>query len=205
MTWYEEDVQRVEQEITKLNYQPRMLFYGSSSIRLWETLYTDFAMQRPVNLGFGGSTLEACVYYFQRIMEPYNPRHIVLYAGDNDLGDGKKPDEVHSYFIQFCESMHECFSRATLSYISIKPSLARWQLDPSIRYTNKLIQETINKHNMMRFIDIYGSMIGRDGLPLKKLYAEDGLHLSSEGYRLWKEVVLTNISFNDDSSLICGS
>jgi len=203
MEWYEEEIQRVEQEINRLDYYPHMLFYGSSSIRLWENLYTDFKPFYPVNLGFGGSTLEACVIFFQRIMEPYNPRHLIIYAGDNDLGDGKKPAEVHDFFIQLCESINECFGKVPLSYISIKPSLHRWQINDAIQYTNLLIQQTITRHiNHMHFVDVYSGMIGNDGLPLQKLYADDGLHLSNEGYALWKNILLTHISSNNDSSLI---
>jgi hypothetical protein len=203
MIWYEEEVRRVEQEIKKLSYQPRTLFYGSSSIRMWEDLYKDFNLYYPVNLGFGGSTLEACVFYFQRIMEPYDPEHIIIYAGDNDLGDGKKPDEVHNFFIQLCDLMNECFGNVPVTYISIKPSLARWQINDAIKYTNKLIKQTIDrKINNIHFVDVYSSMIAQDGLPLHKLYADDGLHLSNEGYELWKTILLTHISSNNDSSLM---
>jgi lysophospholipase L1-like esterase len=206
MEWYEEEVQRAEQEITNLDYHPRLLFYGSSSIRLWENLYDDFQSFQPVNLGFGGSTLEACVHFFQRIMEPFNPKQMVVYAGDNDLGDGKKPDEVHSYFIQLCESVNECFGEVPMLYISIKPSLHRWQINDAIQYTNLLIQQTITRNaGYLRFVDVYSRMIGTDGLPVKEFYAADGLHLSKEGYELWKNILLTHISFNDDSSLISAS
>lgn len=98
MFWYKDEIERVEKERNKLEYEPGMIFYGSSSIRLWDTLYKDFAMFYPINLGFGGSTLEACVWFFERIMQPFKPNHIVVYAGDNDLGDGKKPEQVFSSF-----------------------------------------------------------------------------------------------------------
>src|SRR4051794_85968 len=38
-----------------------VLFYGSSSIRLWETLALDFPGLPVVNRAFGGSTLRECV------------------------------------------------------------------------------------------------------------------------------------------------
>ena len=203
MYWYEEEVKRVEHERKNIGYNPKTIFYGSSSIRLWESLYQDFAKYNPVNLGFGGSTLEACVYFFERIMEPYNPGYFVIYAGDNDLGDGRKPDEVHNYFIQLCKCITECFGRVPMSYISIKPSLQRWQINDAIHYTNLLIQQTISRHSgHMYFVDVYSSMIGEDGFPEKKFYAEDGLHLSKEGYTLWKKILLTHISLNNDSSLM---
>lgn len=206
MEWYEEEVQRVEQERNKLTYEPQSIFYGSSSIRLWNTLYEDFQMLAPINLGFGGSTLEACVYFFERIMESFKPSRFIIYAGDNDLGDGKKPDDVHSYFIQLCENIYECFGAVPVAYISIKPSPQRWNINNDIKYTNTLIKKTIDKHqHMLSFINIYDSMLDEHGLPVTKFYAEDGLHLSNEGYILWKHLVLTHISSNHYGSLIMAS
>ena len=94
MIWYENEVQRLEKEKTALEYEPRMVFYGSSSIRLWETLYEDFREYAPVNLGFGGSTLAACVWFFERLVAGYRPQSILLYAGDNDLGGSRNEGAV---------------------------------------------------------------------------------------------------------------
>ena len=38
---------------------------------------------------------------FVRLVRVYRPRAIVLYAGDNDLHDGKTPDEVVADFNKF--------------------------------------------------------------------------------------------------------
>ena len=49
---------------------------------------------RRSNQAFGGSTLEACAWFFERLVVPCYPRALVCYAGDNDLGDGRTPDQV---------------------------------------------------------------------------------------------------------------
>jgi lysophospholipase L1-like esterase len=202
MVWYEEDVRKLEKEISTLQYQPQLIFYGSSSIRLWESLYEDFKMYSPLNLGFGGSTLEACVYFFKRIMKSLSPNHLVIYAGDNDLGDGKTAVQVHGYFIELCKQIDERFGNLPTLYISIKPSLSRWQINEEIKYANRLIEKTIRDKPNLYFVDVYNKMIGKNGLPVKDLYDEDGLHLSKEGYKLWKHILLTDISSNVDRSLI---
>ena len=40
-----------------------------------------------------------------------------------------------------------------------------------------------------RFVDVESSMLGEDGRPRKSLFAEDGLHLSDEGYQIWTRLV----------------
>jgi lysophospholipase L1-like esterase len=203
MYWYEEEVQRVEKEMAKLDYSPGMVFYGSSSIRMWDSLYEDFRLYKPVNLGFGGSTLEACVHFFQRILKPYHPQQLVVYAGDNDLGDGKNPDEVFTYFKKLCKLTIAVFKNTPVFYISIKPSIARWEINDQIKETNTLIENAIrNRYHQVKFIDIYSSMINEDGTPRQELYLEDGLHLSPQGYALWKQVLLAHFAMNIDSNII---
>src|SRR5687767_185738 len=71
-----------------------VLFVGSSSIRLWTTLAKDFPELPVINRGFGGSQIADSIRYAPRIVLPYKPKTIILYAGDNDLADGKSPEQV---------------------------------------------------------------------------------------------------------------
>jgi lysophospholipase L1-like esterase len=205
MEWYAEEIKCLEEEIAAITYQPQLIFYGSSSIRLWDNLCDDFKIYYPLNLGFGGSTLEACVYYFKRIFRSLHPKQLVIYAGDNDLGDGKKPAEVHHYFMQLCQLIEAFFGNLPTFFISVKPSLSRWQINEEIKYTNGLIEQTIRKKEFMHYVNVYDKMIGPNGFPLKNLYDADGLHLSREGYALWKEILLTYISSKVDSYIISSS
>src|SRR5688500_3758063 len=62
-----------------------ILFVGSSSVRMWTNLRSSFPRLKVINRGFGGSRFEDVNYYFDRIVTPYNPKTIVLYAGENDI------------------------------------------------------------------------------------------------------------------------
>jgi lysophospholipase L1-like esterase len=191
MNWYENDVKKLEALHGTLPYTPETIFYGSSSIRLWDGMYEDLKPLHPVNLGFGGSTLAACVWYFDRIMQPYEPRHIVCYAGENDLGDGRTAEEVCIFFRQFQACVLKRFPEVPLTFISIKPSITRWNLEKTVRHTNRLIKEEIEKSNAPHYyLDVFHHMLGPTGHPVKELYDTDGLHLSRKGYLIWKEVVL---------------
>ena len=203
MVWYENDVRQVEQQIKALRYEPSTIFYGSSSIRLWNSLYDDFRPFQPFNMGFGGSTLEACVHFFPRMMKEMNPNYLVVYAGDNDLGDGKTPEAVLSYFLQLDEHIRLQFGNTPYTYMSVKPSITRWHINDTIQRTNLLIKNAIRTMNgSTRFLDIYNCMLDEKGLPIKNLYDADGLHLSAAGYKVWTDVLVSHISseFNDDST-----
>ncbi len=190
MIWYENDVKKLEALKGTLPYTPETIFYGSSSIRLWVDLYEDMKPLHPVNLGFGGSTLAACVWFFDRIMEPYAPRHIVCYAGENDLGDGRTPEEVYIFFCQFVACLQKRFPEVPMTYISIKPSITRWNLEKTVRYTNQLIKAEIEKYPGKYFyVDVFDRMLDANAQPVKDLYEADGLHLTRKGYLIWNEVL----------------
>jgi len=195
MIWYEEEVKHLEKEGKNLKYRPETAFYGSSSIRLWDTLYEDFHPYKPVNLGFGGSTLAACVWFFDRIFASYHPKSIIMYAGDNDLGDGRHPEEVFIFFQQITVRIKERYDDIPCYFISIKPSLSRWNIIESLKYTNYLIENEINKNlDNWTFINVYNKMIDKNGYPKKEYFDHDDLHLSAEGFELWKQMLLSRIS-----------
>lgn len=195
MFWYEEEVKGLESKQVNTLKIPYTIFYGSSSIRLWKTLEQDFKSSNPINLGFGGSTLAACVWFFDRIFAPYQPRKIVIYAGDNDIGDGRKPEEVFICFRELAVLIGKKFGGIPCYFISLKPSFTRWNLVENIKYTNSLIEnEIINNKNNWHYINIYDAMVDETGHPQKQFFDDDGLHLSPEGYATWKQIVHKAIS-----------
>jgi len=194
MIWYEEEVLRVEKVLSNLEYLPETVFYGSSTFTLWETLHTDFEEFKPVNLGFGGSTLGACAWFFDRIFAPVTSvKSILIYAGDNDLGDGRQPEEVCLFYRQLICSIREKFGNIPCLFISIKPSLQRWNIIEQIKSANALIKAVTEEDEFQHYIDIFPETLNAEGYPKKSFFEEDGLHLSTEGYAAWKEVIKRNI------------
>lgn len=187
---WENDIRKFEHD-DSLQPPPRgaVLFVGSSSIRMWETLKQDFPNQQVINRGFGGSELFDAVYFANRIILPYKPRIVVVYAGDNDLANGKTPERVLSDYKLLVRLLHQKLPGTRIDYLSVKPSLARWNLVDKIRKTNRLIKEYSSRDRLLVYIDIFTPMLGKDGKPRKELLAPDGLHLNSDGYALWTQVV----------------
>jgi len=190
MYWYENDVRQLEANHTNEAHDPELIFYGSSSVRLWHSLELDFKDRKVANLGFGGSTLAACVWFFERIMTGFNPGALIVYAGDNDLGDGRNPEEIFIFFQQMMVKATLRFGDMPCYFISLKPSLSRWHMADKFMYTNNLIEgEIIKCQNNWKFIDVFKKMLDKSGQPKAEYYTEDGLHLSAQGYQLWKEII----------------
>lgn len=188
MFWYLEDLDRLEKEIDNLEYDPKMVFYGSSSFSLWTDLLLVFKEYLPMNLGFGGATLAACTWFFDRVFENIkNPKTIVIYAGDNDLGDKRHPEEVVLFFENLLAKIRSKYGAIPCVFISIKPSISRWYLSDSIRYTNSNIKEISLKDSNFYYVNIYDAMLDDAGYPNGNFFIEDGLHLNKQGYLLWEK------------------
>jgi lysophospholipase L1-like esterase len=197
MFWYEDEIKRLERDRLSIKYNPETIFYGSSSIRMWTSLYSDFQILKPVNLGFGGSTLAACVWFFERVMAPYQPKKFIIYAGDNDLGDERHPEEVFIFFQQLVARVNQRFGDIPCYFVSLKPSINRWNIVDRFKFTNGLIENEIGKyHPNWHFIDVFKEMVDPAGYPEKQYFLDDGLHLSENGYRLWKQVISYHIGLN---------
>ncbi|GAB4028081.1 GDSL-type esterase/lipase family protein [Spirosoma gilvum] len=195
MVWYEAEVRQLESKLTTLPpASDRVVFYGSSSIRLWTTLAQDFPQINPLNLGFGGSTLAACSWFFERLLLPAQPKAVVFYAGDNDLGDGRHPEEVYLFFCTFADKMRRYFPDLPLYFLSIKISPARWGIADQIRYTNELIGKELAKRPNTHYIDMTAPLLWPNGQPRREAFESDGLHLSPAGYQAWKRSLQQQVS-----------
>ena len=165
-----------------------VLFVGSSSIRMWPTR-TQFPALPIINRGFGGSHIADVNHYADRIVLPYAPRVIVFYAGDNDVADGKTPQQVFDDYQAFVEIAHDKLPHTRIIFVSIKPSLSRWTLWPQMRDANDLIRRFSQNDASLLYADVAGPMLDDAGLPRKELFFDDGLHLNDEGYQVWTRIL----------------
>ncbi len=166
-----------------------ILFIGSSSIRLWTTLAKDFPQHRVINHGFGGSQIIDSVNYAERIVLPYKPRLIVLYAGGNDINAGKTPEQVFTDYRAFVKKVHTTLPKTRIDYISIAPNPARWAQVEKVKAANQLIEAHTKTDDRLTFINVFPKMLGEDGQPRPEIYVDDRLHMNAKGYELWKGIV----------------
>jgi lysophospholipase L1-like esterase len=162
-----------------------VLFIGSSSIQFWKSLAQDFPGVPVINRGFGGSALPDSTYFADKIVWPYKPKLIVMYAGDNDINDGATASQVLVSFQKFVARAREGVPGVPIVYISIKPSIARLALWPTMKDANDKIRDWAATQKNVRFVDIAPVMLDAQGKPRPELFRPDGLHMLPAGYALW--------------------
>ena len=142
-----------------------ILFVGSSSIRFWVTLREDFPDLKVMNRGFGGSRIDDLVHYAPDIVEPYRPKQIVVYSGENDIEAKRTPEDVLADLKRFIEFRDTKLPGTPIAYISLKPSILRWNLWPQMARTNELLKSECGRHKRVQFIDVATKMLIADGTP----------------------------------------
>ncbi|MCS4509441.1 SGNH/GDSL hydrolase family protein [Xylophilus ampelinus] len=167
-----------------------VLFVGSSTIRMWTDLAQDFRKQPVViNRGFGGSTMADCNYFVKQLVLQYKPRQVLVYAGDNDLAEGRTPEQVLESFQGFVRTVRSELPDTRIDYISIKPSPLRASLMPKVREANALLAAYLRTVPNAQYIDVFTPMLDATGAPRMELFGHDRLHMNEAGYDLWQSVI----------------
>jgi len=175
----------------KTNSPPQgaVLFVGSSTIRKWTTLAKDFPKHKVINRGFGGSMYSDCDYYFDRIVTPYKPKVIVLYAGSNDLSGGKKPAQVEADCVEFFDKVKAALPETKIAIVSINAPPSRWKDLAKIKEVNKHLEDYAASHTNITYLDVFTPLLDKDDQPQRDLYLSDRLHPNAKGYAIWTKVV----------------
>ncbi len=164
-----------------------VVFVGSSTIRIWD-LAASFPDVKAINRGFGGSEMADSTRYVDRIVVPYAPRVVVVYAGDNDIM-GTTSEQIAIAFEQFVRAVHAKLPATRIVYIGIKPSPLRWAQVDRMRSANVVIEQFCQRDDRLAFVDVDHAMLGWDEKPRPELYQADGLHLTPAGYQILNMLV----------------
>jgi lysophospholipase L1-like esterase len=166
-----------------------VLFIGSSTIRFWTTLATDFPGEPVINRGFGGSEIADSTHFAGRILFPYAPKAIFFRAGGNDIESGESPESVFEDFKEFVAMVHAKLPKTEIFFISWNPTIARWKNRDKEKILNNLVEAFARRTPHLKYIEASDFVLGADGKPRPELFRADKLHFNAAGYKLLAERV----------------
>jgi glycerophosphoryl diester phosphodiesterase len=194
---WENDIQKFEQ-LDKSEHYPdnSILFTGSSSIRLWETLKKDMAPYPVIQRGFGGSKLSDFIVYADRIVSPHPCSAIVIFIANDITGaeNDKSPAEVASLFRSSLKIIRKSHPKTPVFWIAVTPTPSRWKVWPKIKEASGLIKSICEKQKNTYYITTDYAFLDESGQPIRKYFRTDMLHLNAEGYEVWNGVIKKEIS-----------
>ncbi|MCY7356761.1 MAG: GDSL-type esterase/lipase family protein [Rudanella sp.] len=166
-----------------------VVFTGSSSIRFWDNLSDYFPGKTVLQRGFGGAKLSDVRYYADRVIVRYQPKQVILYAGENDVAAGVSARETYARFVDLFRYVRKQLPKAHFTFISLKPSPSRRKFRPVVEETNRHIRRFLSRRRNADFVDIVPVMLQPNGEPIGDLFKVDSLHMTKKGYERWGEVL----------------
>ncbi|MBL7873589.1 MAG: G-D-S-L family lipolytic protein [Cyclobacteriaceae bacterium] len=187
---FQKEVDNLVNSDSSVHHRKLILFTGSSSIRFWKSLATDFPNHHTLNRGFGGSEMSDLLFYAEQLVIKHKPKEIFIYEGDNDINSGKSPHEILETADQLLSLIRARLpNHVKVIFISAKPSLARWHLKETYIAYNQQLKAWTNQHKKVSFVDVWTPMLDAQGVVLKDIFMEDGLHLNAKGYKIWADTI----------------
>ena len=165
-----------------------IVFVGSSSIRLWP-IARSFPVLPARNRGLGGAQIDDVNHFVEPLVLKYEPKVVVFYAGENDIGAGAAPERILDEYRSFVGLVHAKLPSTRIVFISIKPSpvlQARWS---RAKEANRRVEQFCATDKRLRYVDVATSMLGPNAKPRGELFTDDGLHMNASGYRLWTRIL----------------
>jgi hypothetical protein len=168
-----------------------ILFIGSASVVAWKTLKSDMAPAPVFARGLGASTIADQTFFFDKIVTPYRPRAIFMYATENDVVNGLTPNEVLGDLKKFMDLKRKVLGATPVYLIAAKASPARLAFAADQQKANELERQLAAQQSDLVYIDVAhvmwedGKVLGQ----LRPLYIPDGIHLTPEGYVIWTGII----------------
>lgn len=182
-----------------------ILFIGSASVVGWKTLKEDMAPAPVFARGLGASTIADQTYWFDKLVSPYRPRAIFMYATENDVVNGLTPEEVLEDLKTFMALKTKVLGSTPVYFLAAKPSPARLAFAADQQKANDLARQLAAKRNDLTYIDVAhvmwegGKVLGQ----LRPLYIPDGIHLTPEGFEIWTKIIKPHVDREAAKRVAC--
>ena len=209
-------VKRFEDRIQKYESVPiqegKILFYGDSYFtrcswitnfqenpKLEDCVRMKDGSQAIVNHGFGTSSADDLLYYYDRMVRPWKPRALVLTTGSNDIGFGYTPLEVMEILARIVQWAQADFPGIPIYCFSQEPLLKHKGVDTvGIRSRdeyNALLEAFCARTEnciffptaMQPFYYEDPADIGNYSKIREDIFHEDRTHLNPKGYALFMD------------------
>ncbi len=179
-----------QQDKQNMPAQGGILFIGSSSIRMWDDLEERFPEAPITKRGVGGCELSHFLaFYMDSIVYPYQAQHVFVYAGENDIVNGKSAKAVASNFKALWKLLRKHNPDVSVYFLAIKPSTSRLQWTDAFMDANQRIAKFLRNKKQGHYVDVATVVLNDEGIPDDSLFLGDQLHLNRQGYDRWEAVL----------------
>lgn len=173
-----------------------ILFVGSSSIRLWETIAADMDPWPVVRRGYGGARYRDLCHFAARLVADHAPRAIVLFVA-NDITNPTSSPSAERVMIDVRATqaaIRDTHPGVPIFFVAVTPTESRWAAWRNIQEFNAALEALAAAEPDTFFIPTADRFLDPStGRPDPRLFRDDKLHLSGAGYRIWSEAIAAGL------------
>ena len=202
---WENDIVQLEALNQTEEHPPEsILFVGSSSIRIWDTIADDMAPYHPIKRGFGGSKFSDLAVYADRLIKPHKFRGVVVFVANDIKGvsEDKTAEEVANLFLYFCNKVTSHNPRVPIFYVGITPTESRWDVWNKQKAANSAIRKVCAERKNTYYVGTESLFLNSQGKPKPELFIDDKLHLNKAGYNLWSAAIKSHLDAHYDGAFM---
>ena len=213
------EVKRFESSIEKYEAVPvqtgKILFYGHSLFtrcsfitvagkdnpKLEEEVRMKDGSQAIVNHGFGTSSADDLLYYYDRMVRPYKPRALVLATMGNDVGFGYSAKDIMEIQARIINWAQADFPGIRIYCFAAYPALKRKnQVNVHTRIRseyNQYLEDFCARTENCIYVPLVKQAfffedpadIGDFDKVREDIFVEDQVHLNPKGYRMFMDFI----------------
>lgn len=154
---------------------------GSSIFQGWTHARDVAPGHRVVNCAVGGTTTEYWKDHLAEVMAAESPHAVLFYCGSNDLNQDIPEAVIVDNAVQCRAVVHRHSPTCLFAYFGIikaPQKEGKWEF---IDRLNATIRSALRPEDL--YVET-NAVFFLDGLPVSRLFVEDGLHLTEEAYAL---------------------
>lgn len=191
--------ERWDAEIAKLKAKDEVekhpsdaiLFLGSSSVRLWDSIAEEMAPYHPIQRGYGGARFADLAVFAEELVRPHQFRAAVVFVG-NDV-TGKETDatveQVVVWWQRVAAAVRAKQPQAAIFCVEITPTPSRWAAWEKIKEVNSALKKACEGAENTYFIETTAAYLDAMGQPRAGYFKKDMLHQNAEGYAVWSGLI----------------
>lgn len=178
------------------------LIFGDSNMDFWSAWEGQTGLTKYINgynVGIGGSTVTDWLHAYDQLIKPFNADRFVILVGGNDVNVwGDDGEVVVQRLKTLFEKLHVDHPNAEIYYIYTTPSPSAYsggvytpaKLGALVEGSKALCESL----DYVQGIDMFDLMTTADQQDSNTaLFADDRLHMSEEGYKVFSEYLYATI------------
>ena len=180
-----------------------VLFLGSSSFRLWDTIHEDLAPVKVVKRAYGGARFRDLAIYTPELIAGLRFSKAVIFIANDITGkenEDTDPETTSKLARLVIAQLRIEHPEVPIHLVAVTPTPVRYKHWPRIQVTNLMLRKIAETTPGVFYIPTAYAFLDRDGHPRAELFKEDRLHLNSIGYQIWARILLGAFETADQES-----